>query len=71
VAVWAKLLESSPPQTKASIAQALKHWQEDTDLTGIRDDKAVEALPEPERAAWHRHRMDMDQSAVSGHMGLE
>jgi eukaryotic-like serine/threonine-protein kinase len=52
LAVWTKLVESGPRQTNALIAQTLKHWQDDTDLTGIRDDKAIAALPESERAAW-------------------
>jgi eukaryotic-like serine/threonine-protein kinase len=52
LAVWARLLESAPPQAKASIAQTLEHWQKDTDLSGVRGDKAIEALPEADRAAW-------------------
>lgn len=52
LAVWATFVESGPPQAKAFIAQTLKHWQEDTDLAGMRDNKAIEALPESERAAW-------------------
>ena len=52
LAVWAKLLSSDQPQAKAFIAQTLKHWQEDTDLAGIRDAKALDALPETERTAW-------------------
>jgi tetratricopeptide (TPR) repeat protein len=52
LALWAKLLSSDQPQAKAFIAQTLKHWQEDTDLAGIRDAKALDALPEAERAAW-------------------
>jgi tetratricopeptide (TPR) repeat protein/predicted Ser/Thr protein kinase len=52
LAAWGKLLESAPPEAKASIAQILKHWQEDTDLAGVRGDKAIEALPEADRAAW-------------------
>jgi tetratricopeptide (TPR) repeat protein len=52
LAVCAKLVASGPPQAKAFIAQTLKHWQEDTDLAGIRNAKALDALPEAERAAW-------------------
>jgi hypothetical protein len=52
LAVWTKLLESGPPQAKASIVQTLKHWQEDAELAGIRGAKAESALPEPERTAW-------------------
>jgi hypothetical protein len=52
LAAWTKLVESGPPQAKAFIAQTLKHWQEDTDLNGVRGDKAIEGLPEAERAVW-------------------
>ncbi len=52
LAVGAKLIESDPPQAKAFIAQTLEHWQVDTDLAGLRGDKALNALPEAERAAW-------------------
>jgi hypothetical protein len=30
----------------------LKHWQEDSDLAGVRDKEALEKLPEGEREAW-------------------
>ena len=43
---------SARPQAKAFIVQILKHWQEDTDLAGVRGDKVIEAVPEAERAAW-------------------
>ncbi len=52
LAVWEKLLKSGPPDAKAFIVQTLKHWQEDTDLAGVRGDKGIEALPEADRAAW-------------------
>ncbi len=54
LAVWTKLLESSPPHAQSSIAETLKQWQEDTDLTGIRDPIALDAMPESERADWRR-----------------
>jgi serine/threonine protein kinase len=52
LAAWAEFVETGQPQAKAFIAQTLKHWQEDTDLAGVRGDKAIEALPEADRAAW-------------------
>jgi serine/threonine protein kinase len=52
--VWARLVESSSPQANAFVAQALKHWQEDTDLVGIRDLKELAKLPESEREEWQR-----------------
>ena len=50
--LWAKLNESGPPEAKAFIVQTLKHWQEDTDLAGIRDRDALSRLSEEERKAW-------------------
>jgi hypothetical protein len=52
LAAWTKLLESGPAGARPFIAQSLKHWREDTDLAGIREAKALEALPEAEREAW-------------------
>jgi tetratricopeptide (TPR) repeat protein len=52
LAVWSKILESGPPQAKALIAQTLKHWKEDTDLAGIRDDAELAKFPEGERKDW-------------------
>jgi hypothetical protein len=32
----------------------LRHWLADTDLSGLRDEKALSALPQEEREAWRR-----------------
>jgi serine/threonine-protein kinase len=55
LAVWSRLLESANVQQRAAIARTLQHWQEDTDLTAIRDPKAIDALPEAEREGWRTH----------------
>jgi serine/threonine-protein kinase len=34
--------------------QKLTYWQEDADLTSVRDEKALATLPEKERAAWQQ-----------------
>jgi hypothetical protein len=34
------------------VEAALKHWQRDADLAGVRDAGAVARLPAEERAAW-------------------
>ena len=52
LATWSTLLESGPPEAKALIAQTLKHWQQDSDLAGIRDAAELTKLPESERGAW-------------------
>jgi eukaryotic-like serine/threonine-protein kinase len=50
--IWSKLLQSASVQQRAAIIQSLKHWEDDSDLAGVRDAKAIDALPEPERKAW-------------------
>jgi hypothetical protein len=32
----------------------MTHWQRDTDLTGVRDPKALEKLPQDERTPWQK-----------------
>jgi hypothetical protein len=32
----------------------LRHWQQDTDLDGVRDAKALASLPAAERDAWEK-----------------
>jgi hypothetical protein len=46
-----KQLESGPPADRAAAQQALRHWQKDSDLAGIRDPEALAKLPAEERAA--------------------
>jgi serine/threonine-protein kinase len=49
---WAKFLDSATPEQRVQTVGTLKHWQEDTDLAGVRDKEALEKLPEGEREAW-------------------
>jgi superkiller protein 3 len=49
LARWTELLEPGPPALRAAARKALKHWQHDRDLVGIRDPKALAQLPEAER----------------------
>ena len=48
---WTKLLESGPAAARPFVAQTLKHWQEDSDLAGVREAKALKTLPGAEREA--------------------
>jgi serine/threonine-protein kinase len=36
------------------VQQRLTHWRQDTDLTALRDEKALSALPEAERKVWQK-----------------
>jgi hypothetical protein len=64
LATWTKLLETAKPEERATFVQALQHWQQDADLAGVRNAKAIEALPEPEREGWRT--LWKDVAAVLG-----
>jgi serine/threonine-protein kinase len=49
---WANLLETANAQQRPTIAKTLKHWQQDADLAGVRDQAALAKLPAAEREAW-------------------
>jgi tetratricopeptide (TPR) repeat protein len=47
-----KLVED--PERRKEIRQKLHHWQQDPDLTSVRDADALTKLPEAEHAAWQQ-----------------
>jgi hypothetical protein len=58
---WAKVAESNGPQAKATVVQALQHWQDDTDLAGVRDPEALAKLPEAEQEGWREVWAEVDR----------
>jgi serine/threonine-protein kinase len=48
---WRKILDQGKPPQRAAALQALRHWQQDADLAGLRDEKALAGLPGDERDA--------------------
>ena len=48
---WNKLLLGDPEKDRALVQQTLEHWQQDSELEGIRDPAALEKLPDAERRA--------------------
>jgi hypothetical protein len=53
--LWAKLLDGKSSQVgRDQVPQTLHHWQEDTDLIGVRDETALANLSDEERAMWRR-----------------
>ncbi len=52
VALRGKQLESGKPADRAEVQQALRHWQQDTDLAEIRDAAALAKLPAEEQKAF-------------------
>jgi serine/threonine protein kinase/Tfp pilus assembly protein PilF len=51
LAVRTRQLESGKPADRAAVQRALKHWQQDGDLAGLRDAAALAKLPAEERPA--------------------
>ena len=52
LAAWIVALDPSVRDYRLIVSRVLRRWQGDPDLAGVRDTDALEALPEPERAAW-------------------
>jgi eukaryotic-like serine/threonine-protein kinase len=52
LAAYGKLLETGPPPTRALVQRQMRHWQQDTDLAGIRDAAALAKLSADERTAF-------------------
>jgi hypothetical protein len=52
LATWAKLLESASADQRPAVAGALRHWQQDLDLAGVREEAALAELPATEREQW-------------------
>jgi hypothetical protein len=50
--IWNQLFASGRPQDRPFIAQTLLHWQQDSDLAGIRDAAALAKLPVGEQKAF-------------------
>jgi tetratricopeptide (TPR) repeat protein len=51
LALRSRQLQSGQPTDRAEVRQKMKHWQQDSDLAGLRDKDALAKLPAKERAA--------------------
>jgi serine/threonine-protein kinase len=51
---WTKLLDAGSPQERLSVVRTMRHWQQDTDLAGLRDAAALAKLPADERSAFEK-----------------
>jgi tetratricopeptide (TPR) repeat protein len=54
LALRTKQLESGEPADRIAVGQTMKHWQQDSDLAGIRDEGALLSLPAEECARWEK-----------------
>jgi tetratricopeptide (TPR) repeat protein len=52
LAVLREKLQTDKPADRAAVQQALRHWQKDTDLAGVRDAAALAKLPADEQKAF-------------------
>jgi hypothetical protein len=64
--LWTKQLGSDKPEARTQGQQALKHWQQDADLAGLRDEAALAKLPQAEQQAcrqlWAEVQKRLDQA---------
>jgi hypothetical protein len=60
LADFAKKVEADPKQG-GDVQSKLQWWQKDTDLTAVRDDKALAQLPKDERRDWQSLWTDVAQ----------
>ena len=52
LSAWRRVDMTVGPGNKELVAKTLEHWKTDADLAGVREEKALAALPEAERAEW-------------------
>jgi tetratricopeptide (TPR) repeat protein len=57
---YAKLAGQNNPALKQAIQQRLAHWRRDPDFSSVRDQQALDRLPQDERAAWQALWRDVD-----------
>jgi hypothetical protein len=55
-----KLFDTEGKDALTVVKHAMTHWQLDSDLTSVRDSKALEPLPPEERDAWQKLWKDVD-----------
>jgi serine/threonine-protein kinase len=46
------LVQVGPPEAKEIVSMRLRRWKADPNLASVRDEDALDELPEPERRAW-------------------
>jgi hypothetical protein len=52
LALRGKQLQTEKPADRAAVRQALRHWQKDADLAGVRDKEALDKLPAEDQKAF-------------------
>jgi hypothetical protein len=60
LAAWSKVVDSSRPEGRPAVLQAVRYWRRDPDLAVVCSRDALARLPAPERAAWQAFWADFD-----------
>ncbi len=60
LALRSKQADSDKPTDRAEVAQILRHWQHDRDLSGLRDKDALAQLPDEERRVCEKLWADVE-----------
>jgi serine/threonine-protein kinase len=63
LAAYTKLAAQSNPAFKQALLQRLTHWRSDPDLAAVREQPALDRLPDGERAAWQALWRDVEELA--------
>jgi hypothetical protein len=58
---WTTILDRGSADLKARLVPVLRHWKEDSDLAGVRDEVELAKLPEAERSACRNLWADVDE----------
>ena len=61
--VWKPRAASPIQSTRDSVTQTLQHWLRSPDLEGLRNNDALENLPEKERDKWHTFWAEVEERA--------
>ncbi len=59
LALGSEQLASGPAANRVAVQKTLQHWQEDSDLAGVREAAALAKLPAAERADWEKLWADL------------
>jgi tetratricopeptide (TPR) repeat protein/serine/threonine protein kinase len=51
---WGEQLNKEPDRARPVLVQQMRHWQADTDFSGVRGPQALAQLPEAERKLWQK-----------------
>jgi serine/threonine protein kinase len=61
LAAWGRLLEKVPAKACAAVMQQMQHWQNDSDIAGVRGSEALGRLPAAERPGWQKLWQEVEE----------